>query len=68
MNLNSKEKNFLLDLLINWREDEKKVEGSNEFNHMIQDRLMEGCDEKLPIEDRRVSIRDYENLCEKIDD
>ena len=78
MNLNSKEKNFLLDLLINWREDEKKREGSNEFNHMmwnsgylnyiIQDQLMKGSDKKLPIEDRRISIRDYENLCEKIDD
>ena len=35
MRLNSKEKNFLLDLLISWREDEKKREGSNEFNHMM---------------------------------
>ena len=78
MKLNKKERNFLLDLLINWREDEKKVECSNEFNHMmwnsgylnyiIQDQLMKGSDKKLPIEDRRISIRDYENLCEKIDD
>ena len=77
MNLNNKQKNFLLDLLISWREDEKKREGSNEFNHMmwnsgylnyiIEDQLMKG-DKPLPIEDRRISIRDYENLCEKIDD
>ena len=77
MKLNNKQKNFLLDLLISWREDEKKREGSNEFNHMmwnsgylnyiIEDQLMKG-DKPLPIEDRRISIRDYENLCEKIDD
>jgi len=77
MNLNNKQKNFLLDLLISWREDEKKREGSNEFNHMmwnsgylnyiIEDQLMKG-DKPLPIEDRRISIRDYENLCEKIHD
>jgi len=29
---------------------------------------MKGSDKKLPIEDRRISLRDYENLCEKIDD